>query len=54
MGLRRYRWGWIGALRRGNGLGGTLFGHMILTRDGVTVSQFLLGLSFQNQEIQIP
>lgn len=33
---------------------GTQYGHMILTQDGVTVSQYLPGLSVQNQEIQIP
>ncbi|XP_057504654.1 PX domain-containing protein EREX-like isoform X2 [Actinidia eriantha] len=32
---------------------GTQYGLMILTRDGVTASQFLRGSSFQNQEDQI-
>lgn len=31
----------------------TLFGHMIIALDGVTVSQYLRGLSYQNQEIQL-
>ena len=31
----------------------TPFGHMILAQGGVTVWQFLLGLLFQNQEVQI-
>ncbi|MBA0869283.1 hypothetical protein Goshw_026102 [Gossypium schwendimanii] len=34
-------------------MGEKLFGHMILELDGVTVLQYLRGLSFQNQEIQI-
>ncbi|XP_059638523.1 PX domain-containing protein EREL1-like isoform X2 [Cornus florida] len=34
-------------------MGGTLFGHMILTQDGVTVSLFQPGLSDPKQEIQI-
>lgn len=34
-------------------MGEKLFGHMILELDGVTVLQYLHGLSFQNQEIQI-
>lgn len=34
-------------------MGGTLFGPMILIQDGVFVSQFLLGFSYQTQEVQI-
>ncbi|XP_052194943.1 PX domain-containing protein EREL1 isoform X2 [Diospyros lotus] len=53
MGFRRCRWAWIGAPRRGDGMGGTRFGRMILVQDGAIASQFLPGLSVQKQEIQI-
>ncbi|KAL1089635.1 hypothetical protein V6Z11_D07G034400 [Gossypium hirsutum] len=54
MGLRRCLSGWIGARPLVNGMGGKLFGHMILKQDGVTLLQYHLGLSFPKQEIQIP
>ncbi|TYI17585.1 hypothetical protein ES332_A07G034500v1 [Gossypium tomentosum] len=53
MGLRRCLSGWIGVRPLVNGMGGKLFGHMILKQDGVTLLQYHLGLSFPKQEIQI-
>ncbi|KAG8656265.1 PX domain-containing protein EREX isoform X2 [Manihot esculenta] len=46
-------WGWTGVSLLANGMDGTLFGHMILILDGVTVLLFLLGFFYQSQEVQI-
>ncbi|XP_020547996.1 PX domain-containing protein EREX-like isoform X2 [Sesamum indicum] len=52
MALHRCLLAWIGALLLLTGMGQKPSGLMISTQDGVTVSQFLLGVSYLNQKVQ--